>query len=601
MPPPVKSVRHDDVVVLEIDNPPVNALSPGVPEVLLAALGDAERDDGVSAVVVRGAGRMFVAGADIAALEEAAWGNEAAAPDWHELLHRLESCPKPVVMAIHGAALGGGLELALAGHYRITTANAQLGQPEVNLGVIPGGEGTQRLPRLAGIAKALDMCVTGRALSGAEALQAGLADEIAGDDLTASAVDLARRVSAGGPLPRTRDRRHRLGDATTNAPLFAAARQLAASSRRREQAPPRAIDAIEAASTLAFPDGCRRERELFLECLRDEQAKALIHVFLAERAAVKPPAADGHGQTAPIRRVVVVGAGALATAVATACADAGIAVVVAETPRPPLTADLVVEAVADELALKQQVLREADRLAAPGCVLATSTATLDVDAIAAVTSRPDAVVGLPFFADRAARLLAIARGRSTSDDVVLRALAFARRLKMPAVVVANGPGFVGNRLVCRSLDELKFVAGEGATPEQVERAIAAFGIDQRLFVCDDDAGEDVAAVVHPASVSDEAIVERAVDAIVNDAARALEAGIVRRASDIDVIFVRAYGFPAWRGGPMFHADRVGLARVAARVEGHHRAHGDRWRPAGLLLELAAAGRTFRNWDRARPG
>ena len=257
MPQFTKTSRHDDVLVVEIDNPPVNALSPGVPEAIAAALDDAEHDPGVTAVVIRGAGRMFVAGADINTLEEAAWGNEAAAPDWHDLLKRIEDCSKPVVMAIHGAALGGGLELAMAGHYRVAVASAQIGQPEVNLGIIPGGEGTQRLPRLAGVARALDMCVTGKPISAADAVTSGVVDEIAGDDLTDSAVAFARRIAARGPHAKTRDRRDRLGDPATNAPLFASARQLAGKVRRFQTAPLQAVDAIEAATTLPFDEGAR--------------------------------------------------------------------------------------------------------------------------------------------------------------------------------------------------------------------------------------------------------------------------------------------------------------------------------------------------------
>jgi 3-hydroxyacyl-CoA dehydrogenase len=279
--------REGTVLVVAIDNPPVNALSPGVPEAIDAALNEAERDPGVRAVVLRGAGRMFVAGADITTLEDAAWGNETAAPDWHDLFERIEDCRRPVVMAIHGAALGGGLELAMAGHYRVATPSTQIGQPEVNLGIIPGAEGTQRLPRLAGVGKALDMCVTGRPISAADALAAGVIDEVSGDDPTAAGVEFARRILDRPFHPKTRDRRDRLGDRHANEPLFARARELATGLRRFQTAPLRAVDAIEAATTLPFDAGWRRERELFLASLRDEQAKALIHLFFAERALKK--------------------------------------------------------------------------------------------------------------------------------------------------------------------------------------------------------------------------------------------------------------------------------------------------------------------------
>jgi 3-hydroxyacyl-CoA dehydrogenase len=711
MPPYTTRTRHGDVLVVEIDNPPVNALSPGVPESLAASLDDAERDPEVAAVVVRGAGRMFVAGADISTLEEAAWGNEAAAPDWHRLLGRIEDCGKPVVMAIHGAALGGGLELAMAGHYRVGVASATIGQPEVNLGIIPGGEGTQRLPRLAGVARALEMCVTGRPISASDAVAAGILDEVVGDDLTASAIAFARRVAGRPRHVKARDRRDRLGDAATNAPLFASARELAGTTRRFQTAPLRAVEAIEAATLLPFDDGCRREREIFLECVRAEQAKALIHVFFAERAATKPPEGAHSTTVAPVQRIAVIGAGTMGTGIAMAAANAGLDVVITDetaerlaagmttirdnyqrsvargrltaeavnermghiraeakpdiSPDAVASADLAIEAVFEDLALKQQVFRELDAAAGPQAILATNTSTLDIDAMASATSRPESVVGLHFFSPaHVMRLVEVVRGRSTSLDVVTRSLAFARRLKKLGVVVGNGPGFVGNRLMFPYMYETQFLVEEGATPGQVDRALTNFGMAMGMFTVDDMAGLDVgwrvkralghfsepgvrkplvhdrlvelgrlgqkrgkgwyryddgrtpmpdpevldlvrsaaeAAGIPQRTVPDDEIVQRSIYAIVNEGARALDAGIATRASDIDVIYVNGYGFPAWRGGPMFYADRVGLDNVVARIEQFHRVHGDRWQPAPLLLALARTGRTFRDLDRSRKG
>jgi 3-hydroxyacyl-CoA dehydrogenase len=434
-----KISRQGDVLVVEIDNPPVNALSPGVPEALQAALDAAEADANVAAVVITGAGRTFVAGADIVTLEDAAWGNEAAAPDLHGLFQRVEDCRKPVVMALHGSVLGGGLELAMAGHYRIASPDAQLGQPEVSLGIIPGGEGTQRLPRLAGIEKALDLCVTGRPISGVEAAACGIVDEVAAGDVTASAVALARRVAPRDRHVKTRDRGDRLGDANANAPLYAAARQLAGKVRRRQTAPLRAIEAIEAASRLPFEEGCRREREIFLDCLRGEQAKALIYLFFAERAASKLAGAPKDAAVRPVRTVGIAGAGTMGTGIAMACANAGVAVRLADAADTALaaglatirdhyevsasrgrltsddvrerlariqavrpwegfeSADVIIEAVFEDLALKQRVFRELDGVARPDCLLATNTSTLDIDTIAAATSRPASVLGLHFF------------------------------------------------------------------------------------------------------------------------------------------------------------------------------------------------------------
>jgi enoyl-CoA hydratase/carnithine racemase len=446
MPSFVANTRHDEVLVIEINNPPVNALSPGVPEALIAAIDAAESDPAAAAIVIKGAGRTFVAGADITKLEQAAWG-ERDAVDLHEVLQRVEDCRKPVVMAIHGSALGGGLELAMAGHFRVAAADAQLGQPEVNLGIIPGGEGTQRLPRLVGLEKALEMCIAGQPMSAAAGRVAGLIDEIAEDDLMTSAIALAKRV-AGGSWRRTRERADRLGSAEMNAPLYDAARRLAERVRPRETAPLRAIAAIDAAATLPFPAGCARERELFLESLRDEQAKALIHVFFAERQLRKRPEAGGH---------------------ASALAD---------------------------------------------------------------------------------------------------------------------------RLLRRFRDEARFLLEDGATPEQVARVLASFGVQPKIAAADEPLKH------HERGLPDDEILDRLVYALVNEGAHAMANGAEMRASDVDVIAVRAGLCPAWRGGPMFYADRVGLSSVLARVAAFHDRDGERWQPAPLLVELAESRRTFRDRDRS---
>lgn len=458
MTPLVTTHRIRNVVVVEIDNPPVNALSPGVPEAIGAAVHDAERDSRVAAIVIRGAGRMFAAGADVRTLEDAAWGNADAAPDWHDLFERIENCSKPVVMAIHGAALGGGLELAMAGHYRLAASGAAIGQPEVNLGLIPGAEGTQRLPRLAGVAIALDTCISGRSIPAEEAVTAGIVDEIAGEDLTTSAVAVAERVAAAGAHVRTRDRRGRLGDATANAALFARARERAGATRRFQTAPLRVVDAIEAATTLDFSEGCRRERDLFLECLGGEQAKALIHVFLAERALKK--------------------------------------------------------------------------IASP-----------------------------------------------------------------------DGPVAAGRRLAARYTAESQALAANGAAIGQIDRALANFGMARGPFDGNGPATSPLDGVsgtpgqTSGRAIADDQIVERVIDALVNEGALAIEAGEVARASDVDAIAVNRLGFPGWRGGPMFYADRTGLSKVVGRLNGVQRVHGEHWRPAALLVELAASGRTFRDRDR----
>jgi 3-hydroxyacyl-CoA dehydrogenase len=703
MPEPIDFTVRGSVAVLTIDNPPVNALSPGVPEALAAAVARAEADAGVTAIVLTGAGKTFVAGADIARLEEAAWGNRSAAPDLHDLLARIENTRKPVVMAIHGTALGGGLELAMAGHYRVAVPQAVLGQPEVNLGIIPGAEGTQRLPRLVGIEKALEMCVTGKPITAADALSAGLLDGLIDGTLVEGAVAFAVSAASRGDAPRTRDRTDRLGSPQSNAPLFAAGRTLAATVRPRQTAPLRAIEAIEAAASLSFEDGCRRERDLFLGCLPTEEARALIHAFFAERAAAKLRIVPPDVRPRPIQRVAVVGAGTMGGGIAMACVNAGVPVTITDATQEALDrglatvrrnyessvkrgrltadtaaerlsamtarlddegvrqADLIIEAVFENMALKQEIFRRLDGSAPARAVLATNTSTLDVDAIADVTSRPGSVVGLHFFSPAPVmRLVEIVRGRATSPEVLATAVGFAKRLAKVPVVVGNCPGFVGNRMMFPYMYEAQFLVEEGATPDQVDRALTRFGMAMGIFAVDDMAGLDVAwrvrqemkhrekpggrrplvadalnqlgrlgqktgrgwfryddqrtptpdsevvelirsiartAGIPQRTFADEEIVERCIYALVNEGARILEEGFADRASDIDVIYLNGYGFPAWRGGPMFYADRTGLALIHERIVQLHRELGERWAPAALLSTLAAAGRTFRDRDR----
>jgi len=690
---------HQDVAVIAVDNPPVNALSPGVIEGLGAALDRAIADPAARAIVVLGAGRTFIAGADISVLQDLAWGAAGTRIVLHPLLTKIEDSVKPVIMAIHGAALGGGLEVAMAGHYRVAATAAQLGQPEVNLGIIPGAEGTQRLPRLVGIEKAIEMCVTGKPIQAAEALAAGLIDAVIEGDLAAGAIGFARQAATPR---RTRDRIDRLGTPEANAPLYAAGRQLAARTRRHQQAPPCAVDAIEAAAALPFDEGCRRERALFDACIASDQAKSLIHAFFAERAAAKVPGVV-KGTALPITRVAVVGAGTMGGGIAMTCANAGLPVLLKETKPEALAAglatirrnyetslkrgrftsrqveerlaliqpqldyagfesvDLVIEAVFENMALKKQIFRELDAVARPGCILATNTSTLSIDEIASVTARPASVVGLHFFSPaNVMRLLEIVRGAATAPEVLGAAMGLARQLKKVGVVAGNCPGFIGNRMFFHYMYETQFIAEDGATPQQVDRALTGFGMAMGMFAVDDMAGIDVAfrvrqelghftepgvrkplvqdqlyhlgrygqktgkgwylygedrkpvpdpmveelietsaqaAGIQRRPVSDQEIVERSVYSLINEGARVLDEGFALRASDIDVVYLNGYGFPAWRGGPMFYADLVGLPRVLAAIERFHRDFGPRWQPAPLLQRLAAEGRTFRSYDK----
>jgi 3-hydroxyacyl-CoA dehydrogenase len=693
-----------DAAVVRIDNPPVNALSPGVPEGIVARIAEAEGDPAVRCIVVMGAGSTFIAGADIRELENAAWSKPANLADLHDTLARIETCSKPVVMAIHGNALGGGLEVAMAGHYRVASSDAQVGQPEVNLGIIPGAEGTQRLPRLAGIQKAIEMCVTGKSIKAPEALEVGIVDSLIDGDLAGGAIAFARAIS-NQPLPRTSDRGGKLGDAESNAPLFAAGRALAGKVRRGQTAPLKVVDAIEAAAALSFEQGCRRERELFDECLKGAQSRALIHAFFAERSASKTPDVPKDTPVVLPKTVAIVGAGTMGAGIAMACANAGLDVRMKDVSEKSLdagmknirrnyessvkkgrftpeaaeqriarirpqtdyegfdTADLIVEAAFENLELKKTIFSELDRIARPDCTLGTNTSTLDIDVIAAQTARPESVVGLHFFSPaNVMRLLEIVRGKATSPSILASALALAKKLSKVGVVAGNCPGFIGNRMLFPYMYEAQFVVEEGALPETVDRALTGFGMAMGIFAVDDMAGIDVACrvreelnqfsepgarkpLVQPwlydqgrygqktgrgwytygsdrqptpdpevnhmirslalkadipqKTFSEQQIIERTIYALINEGARLLEEGFALRASDIDVVYINGYGFPAWRGGPMFFADEAGLDRVLAAVQQFHAEFGERWKPAPLLERLARDGSSFREYDAAR--
>ncbi len=703
---PVRLETDGDIAFVVVDNPPVNALSAGIPEALADSVAKAVADPAIRAIVVMGAGRTFIAGADISELERAAWDEKAALPEMHDVLRTIEEAAKPVVMALHGTALGGGLEVAMAGHYRVATADARLGQPEVNLGIIPGAEGTQRLTRLVGVEKAIDMCVTGKLITTPEALAAGLIDRIVDGELREGAAAFAREVSArGGSHPRTRDRSDRLGTPEANAPLFAAGRVLAEKIRPHQPAGLAAVEAIEAAATLPFDEGCRRERELFFtRCVRTTECRALVHAFVAERAVARLPDVPKDTPTANIQEVAIIGAGTMGSGIAMACANAGLRAVLTDVGEDRLqnglatirknyqssikrgrltpeqveeriarvrtqtgyegaaSADLIIEAVFEGMDLKKEVFAALDHFARPDSILATNTSTLDVDEIASVTQQPESVVGLHFFSPaHVMRLVEIVRGSETSKEVLATAMAFAKRLGKVGVVVRNGPGFVGNRMMFPYMYEAQFLAEEGATPEQVDGVLTRWGMAMGIFAVDDlggldvagrvrhelnqfgdpelrkplvadtliamnrlgqktgkgwyryEAGDrkpipdpDVASIIERTATeagiargpkSDQEILERCLYALINEGARVLEEGIASRAADIDVIYLTGYGFPAYRGGPMFYADTVGLRQVYDRVAAFHREHGKRWRPAPLLERLARDGSSFRDYDR----
>ena len=697
-----------EIAVITINNPPVNALSPGVPEGIAAGVARANADAAVRGIVLIGGGRTFIAGADIKEFGKVISGEKPEGSVLPPLLAALEDSPKPVVAALHGSAFGGGLEVAMACHYRVADKAAQVGQPEVKLGIIPGAAGTQRLPRLAGVEKAVEMCVTGAPVRAGEARAAGIVDELIEGDLLAGALAFLRaKIAAGAPHPKTRERNEKLGDDAANAAIFAAIREKTKKTARGLTAPFAAIDAVEAATKLPFDEGCRRERELFRQCLFSEQARALMHVFFAEREVAKIPSLSPEARPIEIRQAAIIGAGTMGGGIAMNFANAGVPVLLKETTQEALdrgiatiaknyantvkkgrlseeamqqrlalitptlawdgfeNADVVIEAVFENMALKKEIFAELDRRAKPGALLASNTSSLDIDEIAATTSRPSSVIGLHFFSPaNVMRLLEIVRGRATSDDAIVSAFALGKLLKKIGVLVGNCHGFVGNRMFFQYMREAYFLVEEGASVEAVDKALTDFGMAMGLLAVDDLAGIDVGARVREenrrnepagrrqpvdvdklyamgrygqktgagwyrydenrraqpdpevAAVIEHAareagivrreigaaeIVERCIYALVNEGAKILQEGYALRASDIDIVYLNGYGFPAWRGGPMWYADTVGLKAVYDRICELQAQHGAWWEPAPLLRELAERGGSFAAWDGEKGG
>ncbi len=698
----IQLTRDGEVAIITINNPPVNALSPGVPEGISESIDQLAADDTLKAAVIIGGGRTFVAGADIREFGKITAGQTKRGVAFLPLLLKIEDSKKPVVMAIHGTALGGGLELAMAGHYRVAVASAQVGQPEVKLGLIPGAAGTQRLPRLAGVSKAVEMCVEGNPVKAAEAHRLGIVDAIIEGDLLAGAVAFARDA-ATRPAPKTRERNAKLGTAEENAPIFAAARDSARKKFRNLIAPQRAIDAVEAASRLPFEEGCQVEAKLFQECLFSDQSKGLIHVFFGEREVSKIPDIGKDTPVIPVNSVAVIGAGTMGGGITMVFANAGIPVLLKEsdqaaldrglatirknydnsakkgrfTPeqveqrmgliRPTLTydgfdqVDMIVEAVFEGMALKKQVFSEIDRIAKPGAILASNTSTLDVDEIASATSRPQSVIGTHFFSPaNVMKLLELVRGKATGKDVINTCMQLSKKLGKVGVLVGNCRGFVGNRMFGPYRREAQFLVEEGATVEAVDKALYDWGMAMGPLATGDLAGLDVGwrirkeyahlekagirqpiaedrlcemgrfgqktgagwykydenrravpdpevesivrqwtadAKVEQREIGPAEIVDRCIYALVNEGARILEEGYALRSVDIDIVYIFGYGFPAYRGGPMFYADTVGLKNVYQRILEFQARHGELWEPAPLLKRLAGEGKTFAQYSK----
>src|SRR5215472_13961364 len=590
----------------------------------------------------------------------------------------------------------------MACHYRVAVPTALVGQPEVKLGIIPGAAGTQRLPRLAGVARALEMCAGGDPISATDAHHGGIVDQIVEGDLLQGAVAFAR-TKIGGLPRRTRDLNSKLADEQSNAPIVAAARDATRKKQRNLIAPLAAIDAVEAATKLSFDEGVKRESELFQECLFSDQSKGLIHVFFGEREVAKIPGISKDIVQIPVNKAAVVGAGTMGGGIAMVFANAGIPVLLKETDQaaldrglatirknyansvkkgrfsqeemdkrmariqPTLTydgfgeRDMVVEAVFEGMALKKQVFAELDKVMRPGAILASNTSTLNVDEIASATSRPEWVIGTHFFSPaNVMRLLEIVRGKGSSREVIATLMSLSKKLGKVGVLVGNCRGFVGNRMFGPYRREAQFLVEEGATVEAVDEALYDFGMAMGPIATGDLAGLDVGWRIRkefgdvrdtsvrqpiiedrlceaghygqktgagwykydenrrpghdpevdklidqvrketgrtPRTVSAQEIVERSIYALVNEGARILEEGFALRAVDIDIIYLNGYGFPAYRGGPMWYADTVGLGKVYARVQEFEKEHGKLWAPAPLLKQLAEQGKTFAEFDK----
>ena len=527
----IHETRRGGVLVLTVDNPPVNALDREVLEALAAAVERAAADGSVQAVVLAGAGKNFIAGADISLFPRIAAGEIPPVP-WQESMNRVEACSKPLIAAIHGAALGGGLETAMACHYRIASRAAQVGQPEVKLGLIPGAGGTQRLPRLAGVGKAMEMCAFGEPLGAGAALEAGIVDRVVEGDPVEAAVEFAL---SSPPVRRTRDLQEKLCSPEEAESLADFFRQSARKRMPHQKAPEAAIEAVAAAARLPFEEGLAAERRLFEQCLHGEQAKALIHVFFAERATAKVPELASLPAPPPVRRAAVIGAGTMGSGIAVCFANAGIPVSLADASPEALErglagirrqyesavkkgrldeaglnqrlaliraaesledavaeADAVVEAVFEDPAVKQEVFRAIDAAARPGALLATNTSTLDIDEIAAATKRPESVLGLHFFSPAPVmRLVEVVRGRATAPEALAAALELARRLRKIPVLAGNCFGFIGNRMFLPYRTQAVAIAEQGGVPEEIDAALTGWGFAMGPLAVGDLIGHDV--------------------------------------------------------------------------------------------------------------
>ncbi len=684
------------VAIITLNNPPVNGLDYGTRQSLMAGLDRALADANVRSIVLTGAGRAFSAGADIREFETpSAWME----PNLHTVIRALESSDKPVVASIHTVCMGGGLELALACHYRVASPGAQIALPEVKLGLLPGAGGTQRLPRLVGLETALNMIVSGEPIQSNRLAQTRLFDRIIEGDLLTGAIAFAEGVVAKGrEFPKVRDLRVEHPNAEG---YLQFARNTVRKVARNTPAPLKCIDAVAAALSADFEEGLGREWELFQQLTLTRESRSLRHAFFAERAASKVPDLPEDTPVRPIRRAAVVGAGTMGSGIAMNFLNAGIPVTLLEANQEALDrglavirgnyqgsvgkgkltredvarrfsllsptldpaalsgSDIVIEAVFEDMEIKRGVFEKLDTVMKQGAILATNTSSLNLDKIASRTRRPQDVVGTHFFCPaQVMKLLEVVRGAATAKDVLATVMKLAKTLKKTAVVAGVCDGFIGNRMLEQYWRQAGFLLDEGCVPEQVDEAMEHFGFAMGPFRMSDLVGNDVgwyvrkrrsverpdlrysrtvdlvcemgrfgqktgagwydyrpgdrtnypSAVVHgmieehrrklgitTRLIPADEIVERLVYSLVNEGAHILEEGIAYRASDIDVVYLMGFGFPVWRGGPMFYADTIGLYNVVRsmnRLAANPAADPGFWKPAPLIVRLAAEGKTL---------
>ncbi len=675
----------DGIAVITSNNPPVNALGQAVRAGLEDGIAKAAADDSVKAVVITCEGRTFFAGADITE-----FGKPPQAPSLPDVVNKIEASPKPVVAAIHGTALGGGLEVALGCHYRVAVPSAKLGLPEVKLGILPGAGGTQRLPRVVGVEPALEMIVKGDPIPAKKGETTGLVDKIVEEGaLLDSALAFAKEIAEKSDHPKVRDRSEKLEEARADMDVFSRFQQKNARRLRGLEAPVACIQAVQAAVELPFEEGMAKERELFTKLVTGDQSKALRHVFFAERMASKIDDLPKGTELLPIKQVGILGAGTMGGGIAMNFLSAGIPVKILEREQAPLErgmgiirknyeatakkgrmteeqvdnamsllsgtlemedlgdCDLIIEAVFELMEVKKEIFTKLDAIAKPGAILASNTSYLNIDEIASVTKRPESVVGLHFFSPaNVMRLLEVVRGEKTSHAVLATSMDLAKKIKKIAVVAGVCFGFIGNRMLAPRQAQANDLILSGAKPWDVDRVLTEFGFPMGPFQMGDLAGLDLGWTAEKSSsstireilcendrrgqktsagfydydenrrgspseftekviadfmakhgheardVSDEEIKERLLYTMVNEGAKILEEGMAQRASDIDIVWLNGYGWPAWTGGPMFWADQVGLDKILASLKGYEAKYGEAFKPAALLEKLVAEGKTF---------